>query len=69
MGKPLLSATVGKKGSRPSRTLKVHLEVLTKQEVLDLLAEFTDEEQGFFVHRVEGSMVSLTISPTRGGND
>ncbi len=58
---------VGKRGAT-GPDLTVELKVLTKDEVIDLLNEFGDD-QGFFVHHVHGSMVSLTISPTRGGND
>jgi hypothetical protein len=66
---PTLPVTgqVGKHGAI-GRSLTVELKVLTKSEVLKLIAEFGDD-QGFFVHHVHGSMVSLTISPTRGGND
>lgn len=58
---------VGARGAA-GPSLTVELKVLSKQEVLDLIDEFGDD-QGFFVHHVHGSMVSLTISPTRGGND
>ena len=66
---PTLPVTglVGKRGPI-GPALTVELRVLTKLDVIELLNEF-DEGQGFFVHHVHGSMVSLTISPTRGGND
>ena len=62
-----VSGQVGKHGAT-GRALTVELKVLRKSEVIQLINEFGDD-QGFFVHHVQGSMVSLTISPTRGGND
>jgi hypothetical protein len=65
---PLLSDLVGRKGTKVGPVLPVHLAVLKRPQIEALLRLY-GVDQGFFVHFVEGSMVSLTISPTRGGND
>jgi len=65
---PLATGIVGNRAKSGGPNLAVHLKILTKREILELLQEF-DDEQKFLAHHVEGSMVSLTISPTRGGND
>ena len=65
---PLATGIVGNRNKSGGPSLEVRLKILTKREILELLEEF-DDEQKFFAHHVEGSMVSLTISPTRGGND
>jgi len=65
---PLATGIVGNRSKTGGPNLEVRLKILTKTEILELLEEF-DDKQKFFAHHVEGSMVSLTISPTRGGND
>ncbi len=50
-------------------SLTVRLAVLRSVRRSSELLKTYGDDQGFFVHFVHGSMVSLTISPTRGGND
>lgn len=50
--------------------LTVTCTTLERPQILALLAEFKNPHQKFKVLMVKGSpFVSLTISPTRGGND
>ena len=57
-----------KPGTPNPCNLRVKLALLTGADVAALLQQYGGNQM-FAVHFVEGSMVSLTISPTRGGQD
>ena len=57
-----------KPGTADPCNLQVKLALLTGADVAALVRRYGGDQM-FAVHFVEGSMVSLTISPTKGGQD
>lgn len=57
-----------KPGTPDPCNLQVKLALLTGADVGALLRQY-GAKQMFAVHFVEGSIISLTISPTKGGQD